>query len=158
MDHFVRALGNPKGYLTVTLIFKRAVFDKVGLFDESLPSHQETDLIIRAAKHFRGLGINKPLVRVNMRSGYDRTGGKLERRIAGREMLIKKHLEDLKQHPDDLAFHYFQLGLFYRQSGQFARAQRLFADAFQARPSWLYLRHYLSMIFSGRLYSYFRRK
>lgn len=148
-DHFSRALGNPKGYLTVTLIVKRKVFDTVGLFDEALPSHQETDLIIRAAKYFKGLGINQSLVRVNMQSGYDRTGGSIERRIAGREMIIRKNLHDLRRHREKLAWHYFQLGLWYRSLKDYRTARKYFWMAFKAKPSVRLIAHTVSMLFSG---------
>ncbi len=151
-DHFLQALGNPKGYLTVTLIIKREVFDRVGLFDESLPSHQESDLIMRAAKYYKGLGVNRPLVRVNMRSGYGRIGSKPSRRILGREMLIKKHYVDMAKYPDILAFHYFQLGLWHRSIKKYREARRYFWCAFQTHPSFRSIAHSISMLGDGALY------
>jgi len=63
------ALESFKKFLTVTLIVKRRVFVKIGFFDEDLPSHQEAELMIRITKMFDGVGINQPLVRVNMTAG-----------------------------------------------------------------------------------------
>lgn len=151
-NHFTRALGNPKGYLTVTLVIKREIFEKIGLFDEALPSHQEADLIIRVSKHFKGLGINQPLVRVNMHSSYDRIGGKIERRIAGREMIIRKHLDDFQRHPDELASHYFQLGLWYRALGKYHVARQYFWRAILTKFSLLSSAHMISLLGNGVIY------
>jgi len=87
-DYHELALGYPKGFLTVTLVVKQHVFRDVGMFDESLPSHQDPDLIIRISKKYKGLGINQPLVRVTM-TARESIGSNAHRRIAGREMLPK---------------------------------------------------------------------
>lgn len=156
-NYLAQALGNPKGFLTVTLVVRRPVFDVVGMFDERFPSHQETDLVIRMARRYRGLGINQSLVRVNMGSGYQRTGGVLERRIAGREMLIRKHLTDFQRYPRELAFHYFQLGLWYRALGDFRFARRYFWHAFQTFYTLRFAAHTVSMLGGGLLYRILHR-
>ena len=83
-------------FLTVTLVVKRAVFDMVGVFDEALPSHQELDFIIRTSKRYRGLGLNVPLVRVNMKNNTPRIGTNLDRRIAGRLRVIEKNFTEIQ--------------------------------------------------------------
>lgn len=151
-DHFIRALGNPKGYLTVTLVVKRSAFDDAGVFDESFPSHQEAELVIRLAKRFKGLGVNQPLVLVNMRGGYERVGTALQRRIAGRNMLVEKHIAELREHPAVLAAHYFQLGLWHRDLAEYRDARHCFWRAFTTHPSLRLLMHAVSMIGGGRPY------
>lgn len=157
-NYFDLALGWVKGFLTVTLVVKKEVFKNAGMFDESFPSHQEADLIIRISKRYRGLGINKPLVNVNMKKGYERIGGNLERKIAGREKIINKYIEEYKKKPFILARHYFELGIMYRNSGNFKKAQRLFKKALKLKFKPLYLFHYLSMIFNGRVFRLLKNK
>lgn len=156
-DYAELSLASSKNFLTVTLVFKRPVLDAIGYFDESLPSHQETDLIIRAAAKYKGLGIDQPLVMVNLRSGYERTGGKLERRIAGREMIIKKHRAALERYPEHLAFHYFRLGLFYRDNGNYQEARRRFRNAWRTNFVPRYFLHDMSMLGNGLLYRLIRK-
>lgn len=156
-DYFELALGWFSGFLTVTLIIKKDVFDDVGLFDESFPSHQESDLMIRISKKYKGLGINRPLTIVNMKGGYERVGGDFARKIQGHEMIIKKHFEEFKKRPKILAFHYFELGLFSRDNGQYNEARSCFKKAIGNNPSFRYLIHYLSMFFGGRIYKLIRK-
>jgi len=155
-DHFIRALGNPKGYLTVTLIIKREVFDRIGLFDEFLPSHQEADLVIRMSRHFKGLGIDLPLVKVNMRSGHAHIGGQMKNRITGREMIISKNLDDFQHHPDELASHYFQLGLWCRALSKYHVARQYFWRALRTKFSLRSLVHMISMMGNGMIYQLIR--
>lgn len=129
------ALTRFKGFLTVTLMIRKSVFDEMNGFDESLPSHQDPELILRISrKYHRALGVDQPLTRVNMDATREHIGGSLDRRIRGREMLIAKHKELLEHHPQKLAYHYFQLGIWSRDSGNFAQARAYFFKAF--RLSW----------------------
>jgi len=155
-DYFDLALKWTKGFLTVTLLVKKEVLKKTGLFDESLPSHQESDLIIRIAKKYKGLGINRPLVNVNMKKGYERIGGNLKRRIAGRETLLRKYSEEYKKRPSVLAKHLFELGLMYRDGGNFKEAKNLFKRAVKTNFRFLYFLHYISLLFNGKIYKIFR--
>jgi len=155
-DYHELALEWFKGFLTVTLIIKRTVFEDVGYFDENFPSHQESELMLRISKKYKGLGINKPLTLVNMKRGHGHVGGNLGKRIAGREMILKKHLEEFKKHPKFLSNHYFGLGLLYRDNGQYNPAQNCFKKAFEHSFSFRYVMHYVSMMFGGTIYKLFR--
>lgn len=150
------ALLRAKTFLNVTLIVKKYVFDEVGFFDESFPSHQEADLVIRMAKKYKGLGINLPLVRVNMRPGHDSIGSSIEKGIIGKEMILSKHWNDFKDRPEILSRRYFELGLIYRDSSQFKKAWELFKKAWRTNFRLKFFVHYLSLIFNGRLYRLFR--
>lgn len=155
-DYHELALSYFKSLLTVTLVIKKYVFDEVGLFDEKFPSHQEADLMIRVTEKFKGLGIDKPLVRVAM-GGHDQVGGSLKRRILGREMLLAKYMEELKKNKKLLAAQSFGLGLMYRDSAQFAKALDMFDQAVKNDFSVRYFIHHLSMIFGGRIYKLIRK-
>ena len=143
-DYFNLSLRRLKGFLTVTLIIKRYIFDAVGMFDERLPSHQEPDLMIRVSKKFKGLGINKPLVRVSMSCSYEHIGGSIKRRIAGREIILNKYLDEFKKKPEVLAYHYFQIALWHRDNKQFVEAETYFKKAWKESFRLRYFYHYLS--------------
>ncbi len=95
-----------KFFLNVTLIIKKSVIDDVGIFDENFVSHQESDLIIRITRKYKGLGIDEPLVRVSMKSGYEKIGYDIEKRIAGRMMILEKHIEEFQKNPEILSRHH----------------------------------------------------
>lgn len=139
------ALRRFAGFLTITLVFPRRIFDEVGGFDESLPSHQEPELMIRVTRKYKGLGIDRPLARVNM-TPHEHIGGDLSRRIAGREIIVRKHYDLLVSHPKTLAYHYFQIGLWCRESGKRTKAKIYFWKAFRLSGNLRYLAHWVRCI------------
>jgi len=139
------ALESFKCFLTVTLIIKKSVFEDVGYFDEKFPSHQDAELMVRISGKYKGLGINKPLTLVNMRSDHDSVGKNFEKRIVGREMILDKYMNEFKQRPQFLAHHYFELGLLYRDNGQFKEANKRFILALKTDWKARYFFHRVSM-------------
>ncbi len=142
-DYSVISLVRFKGFLTVTLLFPKNVLLEVGGFDTTLPSHQDPELVLRVSQKYKGLGVNQPLVRVNMKSAHDHIGGSLKRRIVGREMVIEKHKDKFVTHKDLLAKHYLWLGLWCRDDGQKEKARGYFWKSFQTDPRFLSLGYFL---------------
>lgn len=151
------ALRRFKGFLTVTLVVKKAALEEIGLFDEILPSHQDPDLIIRLSKKYQGLGINKPLVKVNMALNHEHIGGNLKKRIRGRERILEKYFEEFKKRPKVLAYHYSQLGFWYRDSDNFIKAREYFRKALSTNFSYKYLLNLFSLFLKGRFYKLIKR-
>lgn len=120
-DYSTIALIRFNGFMTSGLVVRRAVFDEVGMFDESLPSHQEADLILRIAQKYEGIGLKEAYVHMRVSSTDDHIGGNVGRRIAGREMVLAKHKEIFLKNPELLARHYFWLALQYREDGQYKK-------------------------------------
>lgn len=131
-DWSVRSLTRFKGFLTSTLLVNRKVFEEVGYFDESFPTHQEADLILRISQVYKGVGINMPLVIMDI-SPHEHIGGNIKKRIIGREKIISKHKDLISKYPDILAKHYFWLGLLYRNDGQFDKAREVFKQSLGLR-------------------------
>lgn len=150
-DYHELALRRFKGFLTVTLVIKREVFQHIGFFDETLPSHQEIDLIIRITKHFLGIGINQPLVNVRM-GASDQVGANFLKKVTGRKILLEKYSIEYQKRPKDLAFHYFYLGLLYRDQFLFAEAKNYFFQAFVKYKNLKYFLHLLTMLGDGFVY------
>jgi len=142
-DYYERTLAYFKGFLTVTLLFKKEVFDNAGLFDESLPSHQEAELMIRVAKKYKGIGINKPLVLVNFDPNHKSVGRSLEKRIKGMEILLKKHHEEYRDRPKILARHLFNLANFYLKNKNKKNARLNLKRALKLNSNWRYMVHYI---------------
>ncbi len=150
-DYHELALRRFKGFLTVTLVIKKEVFKHIGFFDETLPSHQEIDLIIRITKHFLGIGINQPLVNVRM-GASDQVGANFLKKVTGRKILLEKYSIEYQKRPKDLAFHYFYLGLLYRDQFLFAEAKNYFFQAFMKYKNFKYFLHLLTMLGDGFVY------
>jgi glycosyltransferase involved in cell wall biosynthesis len=148
------ALSKFNGFLTSTLLVKKTALLDVGSFDESFPSHQEPDLIIRLSKKYRGIGINQPLVEMNVTTGHEHIGSKLERRILGRTMLLKKHFDLFSKNPKVLAKHYFRIGLWNRDLGQMIEAESYFTKAWRTSFSLLYFSHFFAISFLRVPYVY----
>lgn len=120
-DYSTIALIRFNGFLTSGLVVRKNVFDDVGMFDESLPSHQEADLILRIAQKYEGIGLKEAYVNMRVSSLDDHIGGNIGRRITGREMVLAKHRDIFLKEPKLLARHYFWLALRYREDGQYAK-------------------------------------
>ncbi|MEK9177355.1 MAG: glycosyltransferase family A protein [Patescibacteria group bacterium] len=143
MNFLERALTRFSGFLTSTLMARKKALLAVGGFDESLPSHQEPDLVIRLSRNFDGVGIDEPLTVMSMSRSYEHISSNLERRIAGRTALLAKHAPLFSARPKVLAKHYFRIALWYRDSGKRRDAHAYFGKAlatsftFRAFAHWL---------------------
>lgn len=131
-----------KGFLTVTLVIRADVFRTVGGFNPDLPSHQEPELIMRIAQKWTGVGVDRPLVRVNMRSGHDHIGANLTKRIEGRRMVLRLHEEEYAVRPAVLARHWFQIGLWERERGEKKAAAAAMLKAFGIDRKLRYILHF----------------
>ena len=143
VDYYEIALRHFKGVLTSTLLVKKEVFEICGLFDESLPSHQDAELIIRLAKKYQAIGINKPLVKMFGESDHAHIGGDLDKRARGLEMLLVKHKKEYATRPKVLARNLFRLAIFYRDNNNKDKASQNFKQAWLTHFKWRYFLHYL---------------
>mgnify|MGYP001199983637 CR=1 FL=1 len=144
-DFHERALKRFSGFLTVTLMIKKQVFEEVGVFDEIFPSNQEPDLMIRVTKEYKGLGINKPLSFVNMKE-HEHINSNWDNRINGRKMILEKYQDDFNKYPKYLAKHYFDLALMCRDVKYFKEAKKYFVKAIKINFKLLYIAHYFNVL------------
>lgn len=137
VDDYARSLTNFKGALTSTLMVKRQTVENFKMFDDSFPSHQEPDLLIRLSSKYKALVIDKPLTYMcTQERGH--IGGDLNKRIIGRELLLKKHEEKYSKFPKKYAKVKFQLGLWYKQEGDYLRAVSVIKEALLTYPKPVY--------------------
>ena len=145
-NYFELLLAHRLRILTSSLLIKKDAFYEVDGFDDNFPSNQEWDLMIRVSKKRRGYCLNKPLVEMNILAG-EHIGANLDKRIKGREMILRKHLDDLRIRPKVLASHYFELGLFYRDAGKTIEAKKYFLQAWKLnKKKVIFLVHFLLII------------
>ncbi|MBI3573830.1 glycosyltransferase [Candidatus Kaiserbacteria bacterium] len=142
-NYLERALTRFSGFLTSTLLLRREALLAVGGFDESLPSHQEPDLIIRLSEKYDGISVDKPLTRMSMEESHEHIGSDLRRRVAGRKAILLKHAALFQARPRILAKHYFRIGLWSRDIGEKVEAKKYFRLAAGISFSLRYTAHYL---------------
>ncbi len=155
-DYYERALSNFSGFLSVTLMFKRSVFEQVGLPDPLFPSHTDIEFILRVTYKLKGLGINQPLTRVNSKTDHAHMGTDYSNRIRGREMLLAKHRAEFEKRPRIYAKHLFKLAWFYRSNRRYQEARAVYRRVLSVRFTWRYLVFYLGMLGNGFGYRLFR--
>lgn len=78
-------------------LFPRRIVEECGLFDENLPSSQDTDLYRRIAMNYKVKYFSKPLVIYYMTR--DSITGNQKRQIQGRLMLLEKYDKEYNQYP-----------------------------------------------------------
>lgn len=139
-----------KGFLTSGLVVRKALFECVGGFDASFPSHQEAELMIRLAHASSGVGVDEVLVHMNLSHGGDRIGGNIQRRIKGREMILEKHATLFAQYPKIQALQYYRFFFLYRDGNKKNKARSTLLRAWTLHKNPLYLFRYGIFVIVGR--------
>ena len=155
-DYFDQALAVWSGFLSVTLLFKREVFETIGVPDPSYPSHTDIEFILRVSKKYRGVGINEPLTFVNSKTDHSHMGIDFTNRIRGCEMLLARHEDDLALRPHVHARHLAKLAWYYRSNKEYERARQKYAQSIMLDVSFRRVVHYLSLVGNGAGYRMFR--
>lgn len=90
-----------KNYIgtTTQLVIRRDILQKLGGFDETLPSRQDYDLCLRIAKEYRCIGSNEYLFIHYLHSGEQITASPRVNLI-GYQMLLDKYRDDICRIPD----------------------------------------------------------
>jgi len=133
---------NPIGGSSMMLL-KRECFDRVGLFDESLPCFQDRDLWIRVGKHFHYTYVKEPLVKYyNHENKIWRNPHAIER---GLERMLRKYgsSRDIRR---NVSRYYRKVGVGYCRDGDMLKGRQALQKAVGLYP-WE-LRHYFSLSLS----------
>jgi glycosyltransferase involved in cell wall biosynthesis len=128
-DRFLR--GNWLGSTSLPLI-RRASIEKVGGFDPQLPSCQDWDLWLRLSREFEVAMAHESLVVRKVHSGQ--MTADIERKIAGRSILLGKFRNVLECRPRLHAAHLRRLGILLLVSGRSTEARCHFQEAFRVMP------------------------
>jgi glycosyltransferase involved in cell wall biosynthesis len=117
---------------TQTLLLRKECFDKVGLFDEKLPTYIDTELLIRMSKYYLFYHIEEPLAK------YYATLGSIasnpQANISARRLILEKYCEDIRRNKKLLAVHYFGIGHVLCKKGEMKQGRNYIAKAILAYP------------------------
>jgi len=100
-DIFIDLLKNGSGICTSALLVKQSLLEKVGGFDESLPSYQDYDFLLRLSQKAKCGFLDEILLFYNLdENGISKTApGKMEGRIKILSKYFKYYIElDLKKY------------------------------------------------------------
>jgi glycosyltransferase involved in cell wall biosynthesis len=122
-----------------TALIRQECFEKVGLFDESIPAGEAYDMWIRLARMFHFEYIAQPLAKYYYHGNKISTN--LRMRIAGREVILDKYENFFEQNKRDCSGHYFRLGVSYCFDKNTRRGRKAFLRAIQFYP--FELKYYL---------------
>lgn len=113
-------------------VFKKECFETVGLFDETLPSGQEWEMILRIAKKYEINYVNEPLVKYYVHGSN--TDSHPEKVIRGQELILSSHKNEYMQVPDLHALKYYELGIRCFNYGFMKRGRKHFLSVFHYAP------------------------
>ncbi|MCK9364727.1 MAG: glycosyltransferase [Syntrophales bacterium] len=118
-------------------MIKKECFRLVGLFDETLPSGQEWEMILRIAKKYTIEYVNKPLINYFVHGAN--TDSYPEKIIRGYELILSSHRQDFEEFQVIYAHHYYELGIRCFKNGLMKRGRTHFLAAFRESPRKSYL-------------------
>jgi len=107
---------------TPSVIVKKEIINKIGLFDENLDCAEDRDMWLRVSKECKLKFINKILTKVHL---HNQISTNLKKKIKSEEYFIKKYfIEKLKD--KTIYKNYFNLGSLYIKYGNFKKAKKCF--------------------------------
>lgn len=117
---------------TQAALVRKCCFEKVGLFDESLPRLQDWELFLRIAKYYEFKYINEPLVlayfsRISITSDPHAYFKALE-------IILQKHHDIYSHNIEPLSMHQLSLGDYYCKLGNMARGRKYLFKALILNP------------------------
>ena len=116
---------------TSSMVMRRSCFEKVGLFDERLPSFQDYDLWIRAARKYHFECIREPMLKYFVHA--DKIWTNSNALIQGLEMMLRKygHAPAFRR---KCATYYLSLGIQYCEAKQFDSGRKALLRAARLNP------------------------
>jgi glycosyltransferase involved in cell wall biosynthesis len=135
-----------------SLLLRRDCFNKVGLFDEGLPSFQDYDMWIRISKEFDFEYIDKPLVKYRIHGNQIWTN--LEALDRGMELMLKRY-GGSPAFRKNYSNYYLGLGVGYCYRGSAKKGREAFLKAIRLYP--FEIRHYFNLFLSFLGVDNFRR-
>lgn len=117
---------------TSSVVLKRACFEKVGLFDESIPWCSDQDMWIRVSKEYQWECIRDPLVKYG--EHLNKLTNNFGLKIEGKKRLIEKYSRDLLLNPKAHTFHYLSIGIMYCLTGDIRKGREAYFNTLRLYP------------------------
>ena len=137
---------NPIGG-TSSMLLRRSCLDKVGLFDETLPSFQDRDLWIRISREFHFDYVQEPLLNYFVHS--EKVWTNLEALTQGLEIMLGKY-GSFPAFRKQCSNRSFEFGVRFCKAGQMRRARRSLLKSIGLYPYRIQPYLYLALTLCGR--------
>ena len=128
---------------TSSVLLRKECFDKIGLFDENLPSFQDYDLWIRISRKFHFDYIKEPLLKYYVHP--KKIWGDPDTLNQGMRMMLGKY-GDSRSFQKYLSYQYLNLGVSYCYKGNTEAARESYLQAIRLYP--YEIRHYFNLCLS----------
>jgi glycosyltransferase involved in cell wall biosynthesis len=116
-------------------VVRRAVFERIGLFDEALRSAQDVDFWLRVSEQFSVDFVPEVLVRIWQQDEGERITTNIASLISGREVFFQKHRRRMER-AGTVHLWLQNVGwLHHRLAGDRRAARSLYLAALRAKPS-----------------------
>jgi glycosyltransferase involved in cell wall biosynthesis len=115
---------------TPTVVIRKICFEKLGLFDESLPRYQDWDLFIRFAKMFKFRFVDEPLLISHYMT--DSITADNIAAINARKIIFNKNYSEIVKDNKLLANFLFDTGTFCCKFGQYEEGRKYIFQAVRA--------------------------
>jgi len=137
------------------MLYKKSVFDNVGLFDENLKTGQDWEMRIRLAQKYDFDFVPEPLFKYYWyEENITRTVGNLKK-VQDYEYILIKHKNLYKKYPKAYSIRLRNIGSLYLLNNNLKKARKYFVKAIKIAP-W-YLRSYFNLIISLLGVKFYRR-
>jgi glycosyltransferase involved in cell wall biosynthesis len=117
---------------TSTLLVRKSCLDHVGVFDESFPTFDEWDLLLRLSKEYTFDYVDQPL-----HVYYEHEGERLsnpKNEIRAMHIILDKYAEELQARPEISALHHYKLARMYIRTGDLRAARAQIAASLRKSP------------------------
>jgi glycosyltransferase involved in cell wall biosynthesis len=115
-----------------TVLLRRECFEKVGLFDESIPWMLDYDMWIRIAKEFHFECIKEPLIKYCVHK--DQISNNLSIKVRGLEAMLRKYQRFFSLDKEAFGRFYRDLGFAYGENRQLGNAWKAVLRATELNP------------------------
>jgi glycosyltransferase involved in cell wall biosynthesis len=115
------------------LTVRRAVMERVGLFDEGLTKLEDNDYLIRLSREFDFIVVPRILAKVHLHPGPRLTTPD-DGTVAAYERILERHYEEIRKTPDTLAFHHYRIAWARHHVGHKRLGQQHMRAALAATP------------------------
>ena len=124
-----------------TVVLRREVLDKVGMFDVNFPAAENWDLWLRVSKHYEADFVDAPLVKYRKHAGNMSTDSELMLGVIG--TILDKHCKSEQRSTEDTtlfqtayANYAYRKGIYHCSKNEYRIARGNFREALEFVPNY----------------------
>lgn len=117
---------------TPAAVIRKVCFEKVGVFDERLPSLEDWELFIRIAEYYTFKFIDEPLLNAFFSPGSISTNR--DAPLEAFKLILEKHIHTLKRNRYSLASMQYSIGHILCQKGDMHEGREYLLQALRSNP------------------------